>query len=58
VTADGESAADGDGRNGMTLEASAITIETADAARAAYIMSELVGGFDAEPLSPSTIGGR
>jgi hypothetical protein len=42
----------------MTLEASAITVETADAASAAYIMSELVGRFDAELVAPSTSGGR
>jgi hypothetical protein len=42
----------------MTLEASAITIETADAAGAAYIMSELVGRFGAGLVVPSTSGGR
>jgi len=42
----------------MTIDASAITIDTGDAASAAYIMSELVGRFDAELVPPSANGGR
>lgn len=42
----------------MTMEANGIRIEAPDAATAAYVMSELVGRFDVQLVSPSTGDGR
>jgi hypothetical protein len=40
----------------MKMEATRVQIDAPDAATAAYIMSELVGRFDAELVSPAAAG--